>query len=210
MASLNSNNLIDIDDPIAENKQSPVVKIVSILTAVLITAGLLIGFLVWRKKHAEQVTSEQLSQTKPVHPALPAKVQVFMDEAVRKGPQVIISGTVQNISDEKLSDLVVDVELAHRKDGNSEIQSLNVEPRELGPSENGKYNLTLTGDFRSIKILHIKSGAGTEELGFKTSPGAKRPPEHPPETKSIVVDRPSAPKQGEEFINTPDNPSRIP
>ena len=210
MTSLNSHNLIDTDDSVIQKKQSPVVKIVSILTALVITAGLLIGFLIWRKKHAEQVSSEQLSQAKSVHPALPVKVQVYMDEAVRKGPQVTISGTVQNISNENLSDLVLDVELAHRKDGNSEIQSLNIEPRDLGPSENGKYNLTITGDFRSIKLLHLKSGTQAEELGFKTSPGAKRPLEHPPETKTIVVDRPSAPKQGEEFINTPDNPSRIP
>ncbi|MDT4955890.1 MAG: hypothetical protein QOJ02_4028, partial [Acidobacteriota bacterium] len=77
--------------------------------------------------------------------------------------------------------------------------------------QDGRYSLTLTGDYRSIKLLHLKAGTRAEEIGFKTAPGAKRPQERAPETtRTIIINRPSTPKQGEEFINTPDNPARIP
>ena len=213
MSSLNDtdNNPFEVIDSTIKRGQSPVVKIVSILAAVLVTAGLLIGYLIWRKNQAEQVApSAQQSQTKSLRPALPVKAQVFMDDAIRKDSKVTISGTVQNVSNEKLSNVVIDLELAHRKDAGTDIQSLKIEPSDLGPTERGKYSLTLTGDYRSIKLLHIKTGAPAEEVGFKSAQGAKRPAEHPPETKTIIVNTPSTPKKGDDFINTPDNPAKIP
>jgi hypothetical protein len=191
-------------------RRSSLVKIVSILMAVAITAALLIGFLVWRKHHEEMVGVKPQAQATTVRPALPLKVQVYMDEPVRKGPQAMIGGTVQNISDEALSNLSLEVELTRRKDAGTEVRSLKVEPGELAPNQKGRYSLTLTGDYRSIKLLNIKSDPASNEIGFKVSPGAARPVEHAPETKTIIVNRPSAPKQGEEFINTPDNPAKIP
>jgi uncharacterized protein YneF (UPF0154 family) len=190
---------------------SSFVKIVSIIIALAITAGLLVGYLIWRKSHEEKIALEQQSQSKTVRPALPQKVQVFMDESVRKGSEAIISGTVHNISSENLSDLILEVELTHHKDAGTEVRNIEVEPKDLGPDQDGRYSLTLTGDYRSIKLLHLKSGTRAEEIGFKTAPGAKRPQERAPETtRTIIINRPSTPKQGEEFINTPDNPARIP
>jgi len=212
MASLHnlSDNLLEADDFETKSGRSSLVKVVSILAAILITGGLLTGFLIWRKKHEEQLAVTQAAQTKAARPALPAKVQVFMDDAIRKGPQVTISGTVQNISNEKLSNVKVDVALTHKKDGSNEPFTLAIEPQDLAPQESGRYNLTLSGDYIGIKLLAVKSGPQSEEVGFKPAQGAKRPVEHPPETKTIIVDRPSSPKQGEEFINTPDNPSKVP
>lgn len=213
MASLNNldNSSFEVVDSSLKKGSSFGIKIFSALAAIIVTAGLLIGFLIWRRNHTEQVASTQQSQAKPVRPALPVKAQVLMDDAVRKDSKVTISGTVQNVSNEKLSNVVVDLELTHRKDGGSEVQSLRIDPSDLAPSENGKYSLTLTGDnFRSIKLLHVKTGTQAEEVGFKTAQGAKRPTEHAPEAKTIIIDRPSSPKKGEEFINTPDTPSRIP
>jgi hypothetical protein len=212
MSSLNNidNNSFEVIDSTIKKDQSPLVKIVAILAAVAVTAGLLIGFLIWRKNQAEQVAAAQPSQTKPLRPALPLKAQVLMDDAIRKGSTVTISGTVQNVSNEKLSNVVVELELTHRKDGGADVQSLKTAPGDLGPAESGKYSLTLAGDYRSIKLLSVKTGAQAEEIGFKTAPGMKRPAEHPAETKTIIVNQPSAPKKGEDFINTPDNPSRIP
>src|SRR5256885_6054033 len=100
MSSLNDldNHPFEVIDSTIKRGQSPVVKIVSILAAVAVTAGLLIGYLVWRKKQAEQVAPAQTSQTKPLRPALPVKAQVFMDDAIRKDSKVTISGTIQNVS----------------------------------------------------------------------------------------------------------------
>ena len=212
MASLNnlSDNLIEADDFEIKSERSPLVKVISILAAILITGGLLTGFLIWRKKHEEQLSATQQIQAKAARPALPTKVQVLMDDALRKGPQVTISGTVQNISNEKLSSVKVDVALTHKKDGSNEPYTLAIEPQDLAPQESGRYSLTLTGDYIGIKLLAVKSGTQSEEIGFKPAQGAKRPAEYPPETKTIIVNRPNSPKQGEEFINTPDNPSKVP
>jgi uncharacterized protein YneF (UPF0154 family) len=201
----------DANDSEARQPGSSIVKLVSIIIALAITAGLLVGYLIWRKLHEEKIAAEQQSPTKPVRPALPQKVQVFMDESVRKGSDAIISGTLHNISTENLSNLVVEVELTHHKDAGTEVRSIEVEPKDLGPDQDGRYSLTLTGDYRSIKLLRLKSGPRAEEIGFKTAPGAKRPIERAPETtRTIIINRPTAPKQGEEFINTPDNPARVP
>jgi hypothetical protein len=205
-----NDNFTETDDNGTKRGRSSLIKIVSILMALAITATLLIGFLIWRKRHEERVGVEAQPQTKSVRPALPTKVQVYMDEAVRKGQQALVSGTVHNISNEPLSNIALEVELTRRKDASTEVRSIEVEPRELAPDQKGRYALTLTGDYSSIKILSIKSGNGATEIGFKKSPGIPRPVERPPEGKTIIVNRPSAPKPGEEFINTPDNPARIP
>jgi hypothetical protein len=206
-----SDNFSESDGPVAKSGRSSALKLISVLTALAITAALLIGFLVWRRRHEQSVAVEpQAKSNAAARPALPTKVQVYMDEPVRKGPQAIIGGTVQNVSGEQLSNLAVEIELAHRKDGGTDVRTLEVEPRELAPNQKGRYTVSLTGDYRSVKLRSIKSGTGSDEIGFKTAPGAPRPVERVPEGKTIIVNKPSAPKQGEEFINTPDNPARIP
>ena len=204
------NNFTGADDDGARPGRSSLIKIVSILLALAVTATLLVGFMFWRKRHAESVGAEARPQAKTARPALPAKVQVYMDEAVRKGQQAIVTGTVHNISGGALSNITLEVELTRRKDASTEVRSMGVEPRELAPDQKGRYELRLTGDYSSIKILSIKSGPDASEIGFKKDAGARRPLEPPHEPKTIIVDRPAAPKQGEEFINTPDNPARIP
>jgi hypothetical protein len=191
-----------------KRSRSPVIKIVSILLAIAVTASLLVGFLMWRKRHEESVGVQPQAQTKQAKAALPAKVQIYMDEAVRKGPEAVIGGTVHNISGENLTNLSVEIELSHRKDAGTEVRSLDVEPKELAPDQKGRYTLALTGDYRSFKLLRIKSAS--DEIGFKAAPGAQRPAERAPEHRTIIVERPSPSKQGEEFINTPDNPAKVP
>lgn len=212
MSSLNDldDHHFEVIETTIKRDQSPVVKVVSIILALAVTVGLSIGYLIWRKNQAEKVAVKQQTQTKALRPALPVKAQVFMDDAIRKDSKVTISGTVQNVSNERLSNVSVDLELTHRKDTGTELQTLKLEPGDLGPTESGKYSVTLAGDYRSFKLLSVKTGEQAEEVGFKTAPGTKRPAEHPPETKTIIVNKPSTPKQGEEFINTPDNPSRVP
>src|SRR5215212_6377394 len=201
-------NFTEADGSDIKRDRSPVIKVVSILLAVAVTATLLIGFLVWRKRHEESVGMQAPSaQPKQARAALPTKAQVYIDEAVRKGPQALIGGTVHNISGENLTNLSVEIELSHRKDAGTETRVLEVEPKELAPDQKGRYTLAVTGDYRSFKLLRITSGPDSEEIGFKPAQGTQRPTERPPETRTIIVNRPAPPKQGEEFINTPDNPA---
>lgn len=205
-----SDNFTETDDNGGKRGRSSLVKIVSVVLAIAVTATLLIGFLIWRKRHEERVGVEAQLPSKAVRPALPTKVQVYMDEAVRKGQQALISGTIHNVSNEALSNITLEVELTRRKDAGTEVRSMEVEPKELAPDQKGRYQLTLTGDYSTVKILSIKSGTNATEIGFKKAPGIPRPVERPSEPTTIIVNRPSTPKQGEEFINTPDNPARIP
>jgi hypothetical protein len=189
--------------------------IISILAAVAVTAALLLGYLIWRKRHAEQqqqVITHHAPKADGTRPQLPVKVRVLLDEPIRKGPEVIIGGTVQNRSGENLSEVAVEFELTHKRDDSTETRVLGVEPKALGPGQEGKYSLTLAGDYSRMKLLRVVTGAEPREVGFSTAPGAKRPFESPRQTtKTIVVNPPGkSTKEGEEFINTPDNPSRIP
>jgi len=206
-----TDSLIDADDSESKPERSKAVKVISIIAALTVTAGLLIGFLIWRNYHAQKVISAEQAHSKQETPALPAKVQIYMDEVVRKGPQALVGGTVQNISNETLSNIVIEFELTHRKDGSREQRSLSVEPADLAPDQKGRYSLTLTGDYRSLKLLHVRTGTRAEEIGFKSSPGVPRPYEPAPETtRTVIITRPNPPKKEEEFINTPDNPAKIP
>ena len=197
---------IDID---LQEGPSRVVKIVSIALAVTITAGLLIGFLIWRGWHEQTAGVARSEEAKPAPVGLPIKVQILMDEPVRDGSEALIGGTIRNISNERISGLAVEMQLFHRSDQETEVRAIELSPSDLAPGQEGKYSLTLTGDYRSVKLLRIKSGAAGEAVGFQAAPGARRPLPQP-ETRTIVVGRPSNPQKGEEFINTPENPSRIP
>ncbi|HEX8710146.1 MAG TPA: hypothetical protein VF723_18025 [Pyrinomonadaceae bacterium] len=188
-------------------------KLISIVVAILLSASLLLGFLLWRKRYgAERAAAEQQAQPKTVAPpSAPAKVQVYLDEALNKGHQALVGGTVHNISNETLSGLRVEVELVSRKEGGNEVRALELEPGELRPDQKGRYSLMLSRDYRSVKLLRIKTDSAPGEVAFKTAPGAARPPERAPEVRgTVVIQRPQNRSDGEEFINTPDNPSRVP
>jgi hypothetical protein len=59
-------------------------------------------------------------------------------------------------------------------------------------------------------VSKLNSGGRAEAVAFKSAVGARRPAERLPQgsPKVVVVPRPKP--KGEEFINTPDNPTRIP
>lgn len=206
------NNLSEATEPEIKSGGSRMVKVVSIVVALGLTAALLGGYLLWRKFHEEQTAAAPPpTQTKPTRSSRPVKVQVLMDEAIRKGPQALITGSVRNISNEHLSNLAVEVELTRPNGAESEVRVLGIEPKDLDPGQEGRYSVTLTGDYLSIKLLRTLAGPQGEDVGFKAARGASRPRERPPETtRTIIVNRPAAPRKGEEYINTPETPARIP
>lgn len=186
-------------------------RAVAILLALGLTAAVLFGYMLLRRRHAERLRSEQPPQAQPAKPSPSPVIQAFIDEAMIKGSQALIGGTLHNISTERLSDLRVEIELKRRKDGSSEIRTLPVEPNSLAPDGQGRYSLTISSkEYRESRLLHIKSGASAEMVAFKNAPGAQRPPERPQTGKTIVI-KPSPKKgNGEEFINTPDSPIAVP
>jgi hypothetical protein len=127
-------------------------------------------------------------------------------------PYAIIGGTVRNNGSKKLEKLSVEIELRRREDGSFERREAAVEPGDLAPGERGRYTLkVLSEEWSGSRVVALRSGAGRQEVAFSSFPGAKRPPEKFPQTRAAAA---SAPRQkspnGNEFINTPDNPIRVP
>lgn len=197
----------------AEARRSPLTLIIALICALAITAGLFAGYIFLRRRHAEKELAQQQAQApSAAQPTGPPLLQVYQDDAMIKGGQATIAGTVVNISPETIKDLTVELELRRRNNAATEVRSVPLNPSDLTPEQQGRYVLTvLTREFSNTRLLRIKSSTRSTDIVFKTAPGAQRPPEPPPQTnRTIIVPKPSPRKGEEEFINTPDNPARVP
>jgi hypothetical protein len=199
---------VGLDSPIEEDR-SRGLTIIALICAVLITGLVFAGYAYLRKRHAQQT----LAVTPAAKPDLaqsrgPAKAEIFVDEALLEGDQTIIGGTIKNISNESLSNLLVDLDLKRRKDATTQRVSVQVGPEALAPQQEGSYVLRLrSADYSSVRLVALRSGSDSALLAYTTLPGKKRPPERL-EGKTIIVSRPP-PSKGT-FLNTPDHPVRVP
>ncbi|MDQ1560646.1 MAG: hypothetical protein QOD32_3706 [Pyrinomonadaceae bacterium] len=194
-----------------EETPSKWVKIGAIVCALAVAAALLVGY---RFLHARQLArvraAQQAEQVAKI--AAPPEAQILEDEARLRGSQALITGTVRNISDKRLEALSLEMELKRR--GNpqaAERRKINVEPGDLAPGEEGHYSLSLlSSEWSGARVLSLNSERRAETIAFKSAVGARRPAERLPQgnPKIVVVPRPRP--KGEEFINTPDNPTRVP
>jgi len=196
------------EDAIARQQESSKRKLLAVVCAVGVTAVLLVGYGYIRKYHAQRVlennTPPPVVESGPKGPAL---AHVVMDEPTLSKGVTTIGGVVKNISKQELSGVQVVVELRRRKDGGLEETSLPVEPSHLQPEQEGVYSMQAPAqDFASIRLAGVKADPQSSLIAYSSSQGKKRPPERL-EPRTIVVKR--AGKPGE-FINSPDNPGRVP
>lgn len=148
----------------------------------------------------------------PVLPSTP-EAELTVDEAILVKPHALLGGVVKNIGGEKLEKLSVEFELRRRVDGSLERREVAVEPGDLAPGQEGKYSLkVLSNEWSGSRVVRLRSGMRPQDVAFKSFPGAKRPPERLPEAKVTVVKTPrqKSKSSGDEFINTPDNPIKVP
>jgi hypothetical protein len=217
--SLNLENLDDaaIHDPeeLRGRSRSPLFFVIAFLAALLVTSLLLGGYFILRSRHAQQTLEAQKQQEQQAQaqakPAPQPELKIYEDQAMIKGAQVVVGGTVENISKAPLTDISLELELTRRANGATESRTLALTPKDLAPGEQGKYSLTvLSRDYKRARILRVKSGARSDELAFATAQGNQRPAGPPQQnTKTIIVNRP-APRDGNgDFINTPDTPTTI-
>jgi hypothetical protein len=192
-----------LDEPTA-NESS---KAIAAIAAIAVTGLLLAGYFYIRSRLGHKTPAAAPVVTTSSAPKGPAKVHVLVDDAMLKGSATTLGGSVKNISQENLSGLKVDLELRRRKDGDTEIKSIDVQPDTLSPQQEGRYVVTLSAlDYSAGRLVAVRK-SDDSLLAYTSGQGQKRPPERI-ESKTIVVERP-APK-GEVFINTPDNPGRVP
>jgi hypothetical protein len=160
---------------------------------------------------APQTQSPPVAQKDaPQKPARALDVHVLEDEAMPKGSQAVIGGTVRNISGERLENVSVELELIRRDGKGTETRELALAPAVLEPGAEGRYSITvLPKDWKGSHILRLKSSTRPAELAFKSEVGARRPPERIPAARErIVIVRPK-PKKGDDYLNTPETADQI-
>lgn len=190
------------EEVFVEGARSFPIKLIGAGAALLITALVFTGYTLLRKRHSENAPSTVPVAEVRQHP----KVLVMVDEALMQGGKTILGGTVKNTSTEKIDGLSVELELKRRNDASVETQLLALQPAQLEPQQEGRYSLQLKAqDYSSAKLIGLKTASGV--VPYATAPGLKRPPERL-ESKTIVIGKPSS-KSGE-FLNSPDNPARVP
>jgi hypothetical protein len=172
-----------------------------------VAAILLGGYTYFRKRHAQQViTANTPAPTTDNSPKGPAVAHIWIDEPMLDKGITTIGGVVKNISKHELSGISIAMELKRRKDKSVEQTLVPLTPTRLAPEEQGSYSLKLAAkDYDSIKFVGIKADPQSSLIAYSTSPGKKRPPER---LEPQVVSRGKT-KPGD-FINTPDNPTRVP
>lgn len=203
------NDPLHAEQAIARESDSSKRKLFAIVCAVGLTAILLGGYGYIRKYHSQQLLA---SRTPPPGaegsgPKGPALAHVVIDEPTIAKGITTIGGAVKNISKQELTGVSVVIELRRRKDGGLEESVIPVTPTQLQPDEEGSYAVKLPAqDFASIRLAGVKADPQSSLIAYSSSQGKKRTPERF-EPKTVVVKR--AGKPGE-FINTPDNPGRVP
>ena len=193
------------EDAIARERDSNKRKLLAVVCAVGISAVLLIGYGYIRKYHAQRVIAENTPP--PVAEKSPPLVHVVIDEPTLEKGTTTIGGVVKNISKQDLNNLSVVIELRRRKDRGVEENVLRVTPAQLQPEQEGSYSLKVSAlEYASIRLAGLKADPQSSLVAYSSSQGKKRTPERL-EPKTIVVKRSGKPG---EFINSPDNPVRVP
>jgi hypothetical protein len=180
--------------------------LVGLLCAVLVTGLVLGGYLFLRKRHERQIAAAQAVEVKKNSP----KVEVLVDDAVVKGKTTTLSGTVHNISPETLQNIAVELALRRRIGSGIETRVVVTDAAVLPPDGRARYSLEVaTQDYSTSTFTRVIGGNDRTPVAFKAMPGNPAPPMESPASKTVVVDKPSSGKR-DEFINTPNNPGRVP
>jgi len=192
----------------AEPRSSATLKLVAVFAALAVTVLVFVGYTTLRKRHAEDAAlSIEASQPK-AQPKPSPKAVIFVDEALLKGGMTTLSGVVQNTSSEDLGPLSIELELKRRTGGVTESKLVDLQPSLLKPQQQGRYSVQLKAqDYGSARVIALRSTSDSSSIAYLTEQGQKRPLERL-DPKTVVVDKPRS--KGGEFLNTPDNPARVP
>ncbi len=189
-------------------RKSLAAKVWPALLALALTVGLLGGYFYLRGRN-ERTLAERRAETEKARAVAPPVAQVFQDEVRLAGGQAVVGGTVRNISGERLEGLSVEIELKSRIGDGKEVRQVAVEPRDLPPGQEGKYSLQIAPKaWAGVSVARLISATRGGEIPFKPELGARRPAEGRPPPTVVVAPQPR--RKGDDYINTPDTPIRIP
>lgn len=195
------------EELLLEPKGSTGLKIVAAIAAVAVAALLLTGYFYLRQRHAGEAAAA--NQGAAPEPRRPPKAMILVDDPTVGTGKTTLAGTVRNTSNETLTDLQVELELKSRKGAGAEKRLVKVEPSDLQPEQEGRYSLQLLAqDYASARLVALRSGSQLTSVPYTTAQGQKRQPERL-ESKTITVDK-KPPGKRDGFLNSPDNPARVP
>jgi hypothetical protein len=194
----------DREEVFIEATESSGLKIAAAVAALLITALVFVGYTYLRKRQAQSAAPAQLA----TQPKAPPQALILVDEALLQGSNTVLGGTVRNIGNGKLDAVSVELELKRRKTDTLERKQVALTPADLDASQEGSYSLQLMAqDYISAKVVALHSGS-QPSVPYTLAQGGKRPLEKL-ESKTIKIDK-AAPGKRSEFLNSPDNPARVP
>ena len=196
----------DREEVFIEATESSSLKIAAAVAALLVTATVFFGYAYLRKRQAQSAAPapQAASQPKPSPEAL-----ILVDQALLQGTNTVLGGTVRNLSTKKLSAISVELELKRRKSDDTERKQVPLTPADLDTSQEGRYSLQLKAqDYMSAKVVALHTDSGNATIPYTLAQGDKRPLEKL-DSKTIRIDK-SAPGKRSEFLNSPDNPARVP
>lgn len=203
-----------INDPfhpeqtLARERESSKRKVIAVVCAVGLSAILLAGYAYMRNRHTRQVLANAtVPKVDDGLPKGPPVAHVVLDEPLLEKGVTTFGGTIKNISNQELTGLSVSLELIKRKEGGAEPRTIEVQPATLQPDSEGSYSVKLSAsEYGAIRFIGITADPQSRLIAYTSSPGKPRPPEKI-EPRTIVVKKPTRPG---EFINSPDNPVRVP
>jgi hypothetical protein len=195
------------EEAITQQKDSTRRMLLAVVCAVAVTAILLVGYGYVRKYHAQQSLANATPPAPESAPKGPALAHVVVDEPTLEKNMTTVGGVVKNISNQQLSGLSVTLELRRRKDGKTEQTVLPVTPGQLQPQQEGAYAAKFSiDDFASVRLAGVQADPQSTLIIYSASQGKRRPPER---LQPQIINAKRSGKPGE-FINTPDNPGRVP
>ena len=195
------------EEAVTQQHDSTKRKLLAAVCAVAVTAILLAGYAYFRKYHAQRVLQNATPPVAETPHKGPALAHVVMDEPTLEGSMTTVGGVVKNISNQPLSAVSVTLELRRRKDGKNEATVLTVTPGQLQPQQEGSYAAKFSiEDFASVRLIGVHADPQAADIVYTVAQGKKRPPER---LQPQVINGKRSGKPGE-FLNTPDNPGRVP
>jgi len=196
------------EEALEREKETTRRRLFGVVCAVAITALLLVGYASIKRFYSQRIQANQaLPQITDKGPKGPPVAHILVDQPSLEKGMTKIGGIVKNTSQSELNGLAIALQLHRRKGERAEEKLVPVEPGKLQPLEEGTYSLTLpASDYGSITLVGLRADPEAKLVAFTTAPGKARAPERL-EPRTIIVKRPG--RDGE-FINTPDNPTKVP
>jgi hypothetical protein len=195
---------IPIDE---EEKRRTRRLLVGLACALLLTGLVFGGYMYLRKRHERQLAAAAEVEVKKKA----AKVEVFVDEPIVTGNKTVLGGTIHNISTETLQNIAVELQLRRRAGSGVDTRSAAPETPDLAPDASTRYSLEVaTQDYITATFARVIGGSDRAAIAFKAKAGNERPPLDAPASKTVVVGEKPKSNGKDEFINTPNNPGRVP